>query len=293
MEPFKQAFNTFKSTIENIKVEIAFDHFIAEDDCSDSFSTNNISEIYSRGEIPYTERYDIRINGIYHRNFIDELEEKFDAFRSEIKNNQKVGLLAEKLPSYFKELRGELMKWNERISEREVQLKDQKYWIYLDKNIDRDFLSSEGLSETIITNLSDVFLFQKNRIIEILEHDTNISFTEEENSESIDGGEEEPEKIGALDIYQSALLFDYLRKHGGIQNHTSSNLSPLIHSLTGHSAQNLRTDKGFGVMAYIKSDKAKNKNYDHIPNYNLINVKEFLNKIIDDIRGEIDKNNRS
>lgn len=51
------------------------------------------------------------------------------------------------------------------------------------------------------------------------------------------------ETIKKLDIYQSALLFNYLIKAGAILPFDSNNkLAPIISDLTGHSAQILRTE---------------------------------------------------
>jgi len=56
------------------------------------------------------------------------------------------------------------------------------------------------------------------------------------------------EKIERLDIYQSALLFHYLKESNAIIHYSDNSLAKFVHYLTGHSEQNLRRDKGFGVI---------------------------------------------
>jgi len=54
--------------------------------------------------------------------------------------------------------------------------------------------------------------------------------------------------------------------------------------------QNIRTDKGFGYITYILTDRTKNQNFKGIPNYNLETLKEFLTNIIKDIELQMKKN---
>jgi hypothetical protein len=109
---------------------------------------------------------------------------------------------------------------------------------------------------------------------------------------NIDGSFKLPEMVKdagpvKLDIYQSALLFDYLRESRIIQNYSNASLAKILSVLTGHSEQNLRTNKGFGAIAYIKSDKEKNKSAATGDFYNLTQVKEALLEIISIIDAEI------
>lgn len=290
MEPFYQAFYTLKLMITDISVKVIYDFFIVE---KNGFNDEAIDIIYERGEYPLKERFDVKINKTYHDIFKYDLKNAFDEFNLEINKNLKIELLHEKIPSYIEKLRKELTTWNDKISEHEIEINSKKKWFYVNKNIDLEFLKSDGISNSIIDSISEVFLFQKNNIIKILKH------LKDAESDSSDTGEidlpensiqnmETPEKVNeALDIYQTALLFDYLRRYKGILPYKDIGLAKLVSTLTGHSDQNIRTTKGFGAISYIISDKAKNKNHAKTPNYNLTTVKQFLQIIIDEIDREI------
>jgi len=101
------------------------------------------------------------------------------------------------------------------------------------------------------------------------------------------------EKIDRLDIYQTALLFHYLKKTKAIIEYSDASLAKFVYYLTGHSEQKLRREKGFGVIWNIIQDKAKNMDYQDIENYNLTTLKDLLNEIIDLINKEIKANNRN
>lgn len=93
-----------------------------------------------------------------------------------------------------------------------------------------------------------------------------------------------------LDKYQTALLFDLLRKKGAIINLKNSSLAHVISRLSPHSEQNLRTE-GLDVIDFIKVDNPsyKNKNI-NIPNQNLQAVKEVLTSILEEIDEQIKTN---
>jgi len=98
-----------------------------------------------------------------------------------------------------------------------------------------------------------------------------------------------------LDKYQTALLFDYLRKKELILRVYEENndaLSKLVAALTGHSDQNLRTKDGFGAIANIKSDNLKNKLKADSSNYNLNVVRKALLLIISQIDEDIMTENK-
>ena len=217
----------------------------------------------------------------------------------EIKNNQKKDLLKDSIPSYLEKLTEALTIWFENISEHEIKLNSQSKWIYISKNIDQSFLKSEGLNDKILENISSFFLFIKNSAVETLEYIEKIE-NQDSTQKEIDLSEDifsEIKKptlpVDALDIYQTALLFHFLKKHHGVHPFNDSNLAKIVSILTGHSEQNIRTDKGFGVIAHILADKAKNQNHDDIQDYNLITLKDFLHNIIEDIDKQIKKNGRT
>lgn len=296
MEPYYQEFYTLRSMINDISLGVVYDHFDFEDDYTDSHLTNAVSDMLERGEVPMTERYDIKINEIYHRNFLDNLETAFNHFNWEIKKNIKTKLLNDMLPQYIKVLKKELIAWNDRIIIHEAEINSSKKWFYINKDVDLNFLKSKGISNSIIDNISNIFLYQKNNIIEILEsieeaEKTDFGKNETQISDELFAQLKTPrEATGVLDIYQSALLFHYLRKYRGIMLHTEKSLARIVSALTGHSEQNIRTDKGFGSIANIIADKTKNKNFKEIPNYNLVIVKDFLQNIIDELDREIEEN---
>ncbi len=85
-------------------------------------------------------------------------------------------------------------------------------------------------------------------------------------------------KIDKLDIYQTAILFHFLKEHHAFLDYNNEALAKFAHYLTGHSEQNLRTDKGFGEIQHIiRQDRKEEKFYD------LKVVKKFLEEILDDI----------
>lgn len=98
------------------------------------------------------------------------------------------------------------------------------------------------------------------------------------------------EKIKAdqvLDIKQTALLFFLLRKHKATINYSDRSLAQIVHYLTGHSKDNLRTHKGFGqiwnIMKETRQDTA---------NYNLKKLRGFLQGMIQEI-DELEQKNQS
>lgn len=96
-------------------------------------------------------------------------------------------------------------------------------------------------------------------------------------------------KINTLDIYQSALLFHYLKEAGIVLSYHPNSLSKFVSHLTGHSEQNLRTKSGFGVIDHIKSGQVGNhEKCKENPQHNLIRVKEELSKIVTAVTAEID-----
>ncbi len=290
MEPFYKAFYTLKPMITDISVEIVYDDFIVE---RDGFNDNAIDEIYAQGGILTTERFDIRINNIYHENFKEELEAAFKEFEVEINKNLRIELLHEKIPAYIERLRKELTTWNNKISEHEIEINSKKKWFYVNKNINLEFLKSDGISNSIIDKISEVFLFQKNNIIKVLKHlkkaesDGSITRKIVLPEKSMQNMRTPKKVIETLDIYQTALFFYYLRKYKGILNYTDTSLAKLVSTLTGHSDQNIRTEKGFGAISFIISGKVMNKNHTETPNYNLTTIKQFLQKIIVEIDREI------
>ncbi|MCD4792126.1 MAG: hypothetical protein K8R54_02750 [Bacteroidales bacterium] len=67
-------------------------------------------------------------------------------------------------------------------------------------------------------------------------------------------------KIDALDIRQTALLFDYLEQAKLILPYNNTNKAYFAHFLTGHAKEKIRTDKGFGMIESIRKDREKPKN---------------------------------
>jgi hypothetical protein len=293
MEPFYRAFYNLKSFISDLKIEVVLDNFIAE---KDGFNDGIIDEIYANDSYPTVERYDVRINGMYHRIFLDELVTTFNEFNWEIKNNLKTDPLRESIPSYLEKLTEELTKWFDNIIEHEVKLNSQTKWFYIPKNVDQSFLKSEGVDKSIIDSISCIFIFLKHQIIEILENIEKFENTDSEKKE-IDVPEDMFSNVvspistpGALDIYQTALLFHYLKKYKSIHPLPDNSLATIVNALTNHSLQNIRTIHGFGAIALIIADKTKNQNFKDTPNYNLNTLKDFLQKIIIEIDKEAAKN---
>ena len=95
-----------------------------------------------------------------------------------------------------------------------------------------------------------------------------------------------------LDIRQTALLFDYLKRFKVILNYNTDSLASIIYALTGHSAQNIRTNKGFGIIQGIRRDEpdSKIKQYKSYPNHNLLALKKLLLEIVDDLDIQMKKN---
>lgn len=293
MEPYFRAFYTLKSIIYSPKIEVVLDDFIAEED---GVNDGMIHEIYAKGGFPTIKRYDVRINGLYHKVFLEELVTSFNTFNEEIKHNLKSGPLRECIPSYLKKLTEELTICFESITEHEVILNSHSNWVYLSKDTDQSFLKSEGLDSSIIESISSIFIIIKNSIIEILESieefiDPNYEQKGIDLPEDMFSNVISPTSTtGVLDIYQTALFFYYLKKHKGINPVSAKSLARLVSSLTGHSEHNIRTEKGFGAIANIFADKAKNQNFSDVPNYNLIVLKTFLQGIINDIENQEKKN---
>jgi len=220
MEPLFKAFYTLKYLLSNLKVEVILDDFIMEED---PFNADLIAEFSTNESFLTEKRYDVRINGMYHKIFNDDLGKAFNEFNWEIKYNLKKGSLINSISSYFETLEEELTILSDNITEHETNLNSQSKWLYLSKNIDKSFLKSEGLNDSIIENISSIFLFIRNNIIEIIE-----SIKKFENPNYSEKGIDIPEEIfsnginpsspaNALDIYQTALLFYYLKKFKAIQ----------------------------------------------------------------------------
>lgn len=89
-----------------------------------------------------------------------------------------------------------------------------------------------------------------------------------------------------IDIKQVAILFYLLRENGATVNYTDASFAKLIHWLTGHSESNLRTHKGFSrIIEIMKEAKSGTEKY------NLIQVKKFLQSLLEQIDEKIrDKN---
>ncbi len=89
-------------------------------------------------------------------------------------------------------------------------------------------------------------------------------------------------KADRLDIYQTAILFYLLRNSKAVINYTDQDLAKFAHYLTGHSEQNLRTEKGFSQINSIMEDNRKGEDF-----YNLKAVRSFLEELIEDIDSKI------
>lgn len=85
-------------------------------------------------------------------------------------------------------------------------------------------------------------------------------------------------KADKLDIYQTAILFHLFREADVFINYSNTDLAKLAHYLTGHSEQNLRTDKGFSNIHDIMLMKRKG-----VKSYNLLALKKVLSEVIDKI----------
>ena len=92
-------------------------------------------------------------------------------------------------------------------------------------------------------------------------------------------------KATRLDKYQSAILFHYLKEQKVIINYDASTLAKLIHFLTGHSANTLRTE-AIGRIHDIQIEDLKGTK-----GHNLIVVKNLLENIITEMNKFIQKHN--
>jgi hypothetical protein len=294
MEPFLKYYYNLKSLISDIKIEIVLDDYIHR---NDEYGPDPDDNNYDPEGTFTIREYDIIINGIYHYDYVNQLIAAFGDFNVEIKDNLKSDLFKDSIPSYLKKLTEELTIWFENISELELKLNSQSKWIYISKKIDQSFLKPEVLNNKILETISNFFQYIKNSAVATLENikkfQNEVSGEKEiVNSEGMFSEIKKPTNpADALDIYQTALLFHYLKKHHGIYPHVAASLAKIVSILTGHSEQNLRTDKGFGVIANIQADRAKNQNFNNVPDYNLITVKGFLQAIVEDIDKQIKKNN--
>jgi hypothetical protein len=297
MEPYKLSFFSLKSLIENLKVEILNRYFPATEGDPDTMEFNNFV-LNDYGYWPTEKRYDLVINNIYHKEFLEKLRASFNALNTEIQYNIQLDQIKGSIPDYLENICEESTKWFESITELEIDQGSQKRWIYISKNIDQFFLKSVELNDYMIDDISYIFRVLKSNsleIINIIERFTNSNYGKDESvdtEELISDIHEQTSSKGILDIYQTALLFFYLKKHQAINPVNCNSLAKYVSALTGHSEQNIRTNKGFGAMGDILSDKAKNQYYKEEPNYNLITVKEFMQKIVDDIEKQIVKNNK-
>lgn len=85
-------------------------------------------------------------------------------------------------------------------------------------------------------------------------------------------------KTDKLDIYQTAILFHLLRETEIFINYSNADLAKFAHYLTGHSEQNLRTDKGFSNIYDIMLQKRNGKKA-----YNLHVLKKALLSVVEKI----------
>ena len=281
--------------IDNLKVEILNSTFPAKDGDPETIQSN-YDILSDFGYWPTEKRYDVVINNTYHEEFLEKLRSSFDALNSEIKYNFQLDQINESISDYLENIRKESTKWFESITEFEINQDSQIKWIYISKNNDQSFLKSKELNDYMIEDISYIFRFIKNRSLEILNSLETLENPSNEDkgfniSEDMISTIPSPLGIpGVLDIYQTALLFHYLKKYRGINNISDNSLGKLVHLLTGHSDHNIKTIKGFGAIADILADRKKNQNFDNIPNYNLFTLKDFLQKIIDDIDAQALRN---
>lgn len=75
-----------------------------------------------------------------------------------------------------------------------------------------------------------------------------------------------------LDIRATAILWFLLKEHGLTLDYSFISYAKLVHYLTGHSVQNLRTKKGFGNIGILLDDKKR-----------LEIVRRNLMKVVEDI----------
>ena len=88
-------------------------------------------------------------------------------------------------------------------------------------------------------------------------------------------------KALGLDLKQTSILFSYLMEKDVILKYDNTSLAKLIHHLTGHSEQNLRTI-GLAHLYSIKKEVRKNTPY-----HNLIAVRSLLEGLLAEIKSEI------
>ena len=89
------------------------------------------------------------------------------------------------------------------------------------------------------------------------------------------------ESVTILDLYQIAILFDYLKEMGIILPYDNKSLARLLHHLTGHSEQNLRT-RGLGNIYSIKVETR-----DEEKQFNLIRVKDQIETLLNKIKSDL------
>ena len=81
-----------------------------------------------------------------------------------------------------------------------------------------------------------------------------------------------------FDIYETAILFEYLKEKEMIKNYPVETLSKMIHYLTGHSENTIRT-KAFSQVGFLKDGRTALKK----GSAPVLQVRELLPEIIDDI----------
>jgi len=96
-------------------------------------------------------------------------------------------------------------------------------------------------------------------------------------------------KIDTLDIRQTALLFDYFEKAKLILPYNNKDKASFAHYLTGHAKDKIRTEKGFGMIKYIREDVIKPEKYRDVEFYNLKGVRNELNRVVRMINADIEK----
>jgi hypothetical protein len=295
MKPSIKKYLDFKPLLENISIEIVEDIFPVEDN---GFNTNLIERLQEEGQKPEENRFDVKINGRYIKRYNSFVNRTYKAFIQEVQRNVKVRSIMEGLDEYILEVESFFTNLSNKYSDIKVPLNGQYYYITFNETVDDRFIKDEEITKEHIFAISKMFESQRDLIIETLnllsdykEHGT-VRKEEDIPEEWFDSIQKENSPTNALDIYQTALLFHYLKVHKLIGEQSAANLARIVAALTGHSEQNLRTEKGFGNIANILADKTKNQHYKDSPNYNLLTLREHLQKIIKDIEKQIDKNNR-
>jgi len=90
-----------------------------------------------------------------------------------------------------------------------------------------------------------------------------------------------PAVIKALDLYQTSILFDYLKGADAILPYDNKSLAKLLHHLTGHSEQNIRTN-GLAHIHTIKNEvRAKEGKH------NLKKVKTLIEGLLAQINSDL------